>query len=176
MSEGSRLVEWPVESIHKRVLARDKYKCYDCEGPADRVLYLKPRSLGGTHHPKNLAAICGSCEAEREQDEQVQCTTSVEWQGEGEAMPEQADTLEWLDAPPTSTRGALNASMFAPVREQLKAQPGRWARLTATEADQTAARSLVMRMRYPGYRFAYRKADDGYGIYGRYDEQARTEP
>jgi hypothetical protein len=79
------------------------------------------------------------------------------------------EVLEWLDAePPTSAR-VKNAAEFAPLREQLKSQPGRWAHLLDTD-DPKEARSAVMKARYEGFKFAFRKLDeDEYAVFGKFD-------
>jgi 5-methylcytosine-specific restriction endonuclease McrA len=80
MARGS--FKWPAgyASLHAYVLARDGYECYVCKGRATCVDHLLPRSLGGSHHPNNLAAICGSCNSKRQNSVHMECTTSVQWE------------------------------------------------------------------------------------------------
>lgn len=45
----------------RRILARDRYTCYQCGQHADQVDHLTPVAEGGTDDPANLGAICGTC-------------------------------------------------------------------------------------------------------------------
>jgi hypothetical protein len=79
------------------------------------------------------------------------------------------EVMEWLEGGPPATANFKNAEEYAPVREQLKSQPGRWARLY-TGDDKTTARSLTMKMRYPDFKFAFRKTrEDEFAVFGKYD-------
>ena len=48
-------------SARQGILARDNRTCYLCAGEASQVDHIKPKYLGGTNDPENLAAICLSC-------------------------------------------------------------------------------------------------------------------
>jgi RNA polymerase subunit RPABC4/transcription elongation factor Spt4 len=50
---------WPL--TRRRVLDRDKNICRYCGSPATHVDHIHPRAAGGTDHPGNLVAACGSC-------------------------------------------------------------------------------------------------------------------
>lgn len=74
--------KWPpgYARLHAYVLVRDKHECYVCKGRATQVDHLFPRSLGGSNHPNNLAAICETCNKKRHNNVHMECTSSVEWE------------------------------------------------------------------------------------------------
>jgi len=47
------------------VLARDRWVCHYCGGPARAVDHVVPKIEGGTDHPANLVAACGACNSRR---------------------------------------------------------------------------------------------------------------
>jgi 5-methylcytosine-specific restriction endonuclease McrA len=52
--------------MRARILARDRYVCHWCHGPAREVDHLVPRALGGSDYdPANLVAACRACNAKR---------------------------------------------------------------------------------------------------------------
>lgn len=51
--------------IRAQILKRDYDTCYICEGFANEVDHIVPRSRGGTDEPDNLAAICKSCNSDK---------------------------------------------------------------------------------------------------------------
>ena len=54
------------KSARRYILARDKYTCYWCKGPANQVDHLTPLVEGGQpYDPSNLVASCISCNASR---------------------------------------------------------------------------------------------------------------
>ena len=86
-------------------------------------------------------------------------------------MDDEVQVMEWLEGNPPDTAQVRNAAQFAPVREQLKSQPGRWAKL-GNAKDKSEARSLVMKMRYEGFKFAFRRlGDDEFAVFGRYQPE-----
>jgi hypothetical protein len=77
--------------------------------------------------------------------------------------------LKWVEGEPPRSRSRSGADEYLPIRLDLASQPGRWAQLETT-ATETEARSLVMKLRHKGYRFAFRTlAEDEYGVYGKYE-------
>lgn len=52
--------------VRLAVLARDHYRCQLCGGKATAVDHIRPRSRGGSLlDPRNLRAICRSCNSRR---------------------------------------------------------------------------------------------------------------
>jgi hypothetical protein len=83
--------------------------------------------------------------------------------------------MEWLDGAPPATASFKNAEQYAPLREQLKSQPGRWARIYSG-MDKTEARSLTMKMRYPDFKFAFRKTgEEEYAVFAKFDPDMGSE-
>jgi 5-methylcytosine-specific restriction endonuclease McrA len=54
-----RTTEW--RKLTKYILERDAETCYRCQGIADTVDHIIPRSKGGGNNPGNLRAMCRSC-------------------------------------------------------------------------------------------------------------------
>jgi 5-methylcytosine-specific restriction endonuclease McrA len=47
--------------LRDQILARDRYTCPQCGGPARHVDHVVSVARGGTDHPGNLDALCASC-------------------------------------------------------------------------------------------------------------------
>ena len=45
----------------RRILNRDRRRCYVCGASAVTVDHVVPVAEGGSHDDRNLAAICGTC-------------------------------------------------------------------------------------------------------------------
>jgi 5-methylcytosine-specific restriction endonuclease McrA len=43
------------------VMARDRYRCGYCDGPASTIDHILPRSRGGRNTWRNTVAACGGC-------------------------------------------------------------------------------------------------------------------
>ncbi|MCV2395097.1 HNH endonuclease [Actinotalea sp. M2MS4P-6] len=50
-----------VPPTRRTVLQRDAHRCAYCEGPADTVDHVLPRSRGGAHEWTNVVAACRRC-------------------------------------------------------------------------------------------------------------------
>lgn len=50
-----------VPPTRRSVLQRDGHRCAYCDGPADTVDHVVPRSRGGAHAWTNVVAACGRC-------------------------------------------------------------------------------------------------------------------
>lgn len=49
------------ELLRQQILARDRYRCRKCGARATHIDHVVPRHLGGSDHPRNLAALCRAC-------------------------------------------------------------------------------------------------------------------
>lgn len=60
---------WQWTATRKRILVRDRYRCYRCGRLADEVDHVRPRAEGGSSRDENLAAICAPCHRRKTQAE-----------------------------------------------------------------------------------------------------------
>lgn len=50
------------QDLYRAVKARDGGRCVRCRATADLTIHhIRPRTLGGTHHHRNLVTLCRSC-------------------------------------------------------------------------------------------------------------------
>lgn len=53
------------QAVRQEILERDGYLCQYCQGLANSVDHIIPRSLGGDEDPDNLCASCKSCNSKK---------------------------------------------------------------------------------------------------------------
>lgn len=57
------------QSIRRRILERDGYRCVECGITADKMTmcvdHILARCLGGTDRDENLRALCAPCNGEK---------------------------------------------------------------------------------------------------------------
>jgi 5-methylcytosine-specific restriction endonuclease McrA len=55
----------------RRILTRDAHKCYLCQAPAHSVDHITSVAAGGSHADHNLAAICPTCKANKDEADRL---------------------------------------------------------------------------------------------------------
>lgn len=74
------------------IFARDGFRCQYCEGPAETLDHVQPRSRGGGHSWENVVACCRRCNL-RKGDR-----TPHEWGRALRSTPEQPSRFGWVYA------------------------------------------------------------------------------
>ncbi|MDD9369313.1 MAG: HNH endonuclease, partial [Acidimicrobiales bacterium] len=90
---------WSTPLNRRSIFARDGHRCQYCDGPAESIDHVVPRSRGGAHSWDNCVAACRACNS-RKADHLVE---EIGW------------TLEYAPRPPARAAGGVLVLAIEPL-------------------------------------------------------------